>query len=578
MLNENLKEYIDLDELSEEIFSIDVSIERAKKILENLREEDEVFDGEFEDDKWIFELHLFKGNKVSFDFSVLNDAVKFSNLWDSSPVNIVKCWIADLLSKWYPSSVAQKFSLLITAIQYTNFFSPAKLNDFIEYLRNYSPIVKKYMDNKITVNNIMDTKKKIKEDFEGVAVVLGIIRTVLNFLTFAESDSFYSYHKPLMDIRKGLPTTKNIRELPKGKDVLKLDLCINQYFESGLSSIPRLLFAPILLWWKITNIIPMRISEFCTIERDCISPINGSYFITLPREKQEGSKQRVQVVDTLEITKDIYDLINDYIQLTNPYGESKTLISYKTFLEIDKVNYRGAKKINTEYFNSTVFGRLLTRFYKKIVYAEYNKLVEREVNPNDTRHFAFCSLLMQGISPIEIARLGGHSTLESQYHYSNHTEYFIDIEVDKLIKGFKRNGRELRGTTFEGYEISYKDIETKSFQFPSNKTRLPMKIGFCTDDLQRCESEECMLCKNWWIHPENLVKVKPIIEEKIRNRRQKIIEMGIFLKNLNESFSATMVSDVDPNVFIKMETEAGSIQDHLEQIARLEMLKGYDEQ
>jgi len=186
---------------------------------------------------------------------------------------------------------------------------------------------------------------------------------------------------------------------------------------------------------------------------------------------------------------------------------------------------------------------------------------------------------MQGISPIEIARLGGHSTIEAQYHYSNHTEYFIDIEVDKLIKGFKREGEELKGTTLQGNEISYEKIEKRSYQFPSNNTRLPMKIGFCTDELQRCESEECMLCKHWWIHPEDLVKVKPIIEEKIRDRRQRIIEMGFFLKNLNESFTTEMLkrNEVHPNTFTKMRIEALSIQEHLEEIARLEMLKVVDD-
>jgi hypothetical protein len=235
-------------------------------------------------------------------------------------------------------------------------------------------------------------------------------------------------------------------------------------------------------------------------------------------------------------------------------------------------------KKDPEYFNRFVFGTLLNRFYREIVNGEFNKSVKREVRPNDTRHFAFCFLLMQGISPIEIARLGGHSTIEAQYHYSNHTEYFIDVEIKKLIDGFKRKDGELKGTTFEGHEITFEDIEERSLQFPSkdNKTRLQMEIGFCTDELQRCESEECMLCKHWWIHPEKLVEVKPLVKKKILERKQKIIEMGNFLKNLNESLTTEMIkqNEVHPNTFTKMKTEAVSIQEHLEEIARLEILKG----
>lgn len=75
------------------------------------------------------------------------------------------------------------------------------------------------------------------------------------------------------------------------------------------------------------------------------------------------------------------------------------------------------------------------------------------------------------------------------------------------------------------------------------------------------------------------MEVKQLIEAKIRERKQKIVEMGNFLKNLNESFSTEMLkqNEVHPNAFTKMRTEAISIQEHLEEIARFEMLKGVDD-
>jgi integrase len=567
-----LKQHIFLDELSEEKFSIGESVKRAKEVLENLREVDEIFDGRFDDDQWIFSKHLSKGHLINIDFSVIKDATRFRDNWDSSAVIIIKCWIAELLSEYFPATVRFKLNLLIRAIEQTDFFSPGKLNEFVEYLRTYSSAVKQSLEETTAYK-----KEKIKRDMEGVAIVAEIINATFNFLTFFESDSFYVYHKPLLNIKKGLNIEKVTRELPKGKDVLKLDYCINQYFEGGLSTPSILFFAPVLLWWKITNIIPIRISEFCTIKRECIFEKNGSYYIVLPREKKPATQRRVQVVDTLEITKDIFDLIDNYIQLTNPYGKSKTMLSYKTLIAIDVGTSRFRKRYS-EYFERMVFSSLLSRFYKEVVYGVYKNSIEREVRPNDTRHFAFCSLLMQGISPIEIARLGGHSTIEAQYHYSNHTEYFIDIEVDKLIKGFNRKDNELKGTTFDGNEISYRDIEKRSYEFPSINTRFPMEIGFCTDEFQQCQSTECMLCNYWWIHPTELVKIKPKIEEKIRERRQKIAEISSFLKNLNESFtnSESEVSEVNPIIFNKMKTEAASVQEHLEQIARLKMLKGFE--
>lgn len=574
---DHLEEYIDLDELSGEKFSIDVSVYSAKEILENLKREDEIFDGKFDDDIWVFERHLFKGGEVAFDFSVLKNTAIFRDDWDTSSVLIIKCWIAELLSELYPQTVRTKFGLLIKIIEQTNFFSSARLDDFIQLLRNYSPAVKRVLEEK-EATDLTDLKEGLKKNRQGIEAVYEKINVSLNFLTFSESDSFHTYHKPLIDIKKGLPTETFLRQLPTGKDVLKLDSCINQYFVDGFNSSSRLFFAPILLWWKITNIIPLRISEFCTTKRECISQNNGRYYIMLPREKRPAAKRRVQVIDTLEITKEIFDLIDDYIQLTNPYGESKTLISYRTLLALAKEQTGRWGKRNRSYFNRNNFKGLLKKFYKEVVYGEYQESIKREVRPNDTRHFAFCSLLMQGISPIEIARLGGHSTIETQYHYANHTEYFIDVEVKKLTDGFKFKNGKIEGNTFEGQEITLGDIENKSLQFPSmdNKTRYQMEIGFCTDELQRCESEECMLCKHWWIHPEDLVEEKPLIQKKILERKQKIIEIGNFLKNLNENLTTEMIkqNEVHPNTYNKMKTEATSIQEHLEEIARLEILKG----
>ncbi|BCD15390.1 hypothetical protein [Bacillus cereus] len=75
-----------------------------------------------------------------------------------------------------------------------------------------------------------------------------------------------------------------------------------------------------------------------------------------------------------------------------------------------------------------IFYRAIERVYDFKVEQEY------QLRPNDTRHLAFMSLMMQGYSPVEIARLGGHKTIQTQVHYSSHKEYWVDSEVFKLMK------------------------------------------------------------------------------------------------------------------------------------------------
>ncbi|MGM2835832.1 site-specific integrase, partial [Bacillus cereus group sp. Bce025] len=77
---------------------------------------------------------------------------------------------------------------------------------------------------------------------------------------------------------------------------------------------------------------------------------------------------------------------------------------------------------------------LIPRFYRTIEQV-YDFKVEQEyhLRPNDTRHIAFMSLMMQGYSPVEDARLEGHKTIQPQLHHSNHKEYWVDCDVFKLM-------------------------------------------------------------------------------------------------------------------------------------------------
>lgn len=577
MQNNALVELVQLDELSGEKFSINQSINNSKEILENLKEYDEIFENNFEDNTWIFEDHLLKGSRIYFDFNILEKIVKFNKKWNRLAIVLVKCWVAELLNDFYPKSINNKYRILVNIIEKTDFFSVNNVNYLIEYLRNYNPLINQdvKLDDHFNLENI---EENIKKDNQGNKHIYEIINTSINFLTFSELDALNNYRVPLLDIRKSLPFKIYSRNLPKSEDVLTLDFVINSYFIKGFNSHSRLFYAPIFLWWKITNVIPIRISEFCNMKRDCIDYENGKYYITLPREKKKATNRRIQIVDTFETSKEIYELIYTYTDFTNKYGKSITLLSYRSILALDDSCTGRLNKNNMNYFNRINFKALLKKFYKDIVYKEFSKNVTREVRPNDTRHFAFCSLLLQGLSPIEIARLGGHSTLEAQYHYSNHTEYYIDLEVKKLMENFKLQNIKENEKSFKSNEISLSDIENKSLQFPSkdNNTRYPMDIGFCTDELQRCESEECMLCKHWWIHPNNIENVKPIIQNKILKRKKKIVELSDFLKNLNEKLTKEMVknNEVHPNIYSKLKTNASSIKAHIEELARLEILRG----
>ena len=115
-------------------------------------------------------------------------------------------------------------------------------------------------------------------------------------------------------------------------------------------------------------------------------------------------------------------------------------------------------KIDSKSFDSSTFLYILNDFYDEIVCNRYgfkiieqeevkvvehslslNKVINRKIRPNDTRHFAFLNLMTQGYHPVEIARFGGHVSIYSQYHYHQHLEYWVDSEVMELMLKFNLN-------------------------------------------------------------------------------------------------------------------------------------------
>ncbi|MEG0386573.1 MAG: site-specific integrase, partial [Solibacillus sp.] len=108
------------------------------------------------------------------------------------------------------------------------------------------------------------------------------------YLSYTEYPVDEQYLLLIIETHRANMNLKNsIRTIPSSKDTLKFSLIIEDYFKQDLDMQQYLKYYPIYLWWHLTNIIPIRIGEFCVIQRDCINKIDEEYFITLPRSKRQ---------------------------------------------------------------------------------------------------------------------------------------------------------------------------------------------------------------------------------------------------------------------------------------------------
>lgn len=378
----------------------------------------------------------------------------------------------------------------------------------IDTVKNYFSQVKKVI--KITKNfdvNYITRLDDILDEYNE-STVKELLAGVVHYLLLNPVNDAKEYLETLSFREEWNSSASTPRTLPPATSIIAFSNVIEDYFKKATEN-QKVRFYPIYIWWRITSIIPMRPTEFLRIKRDCLDAKDG-YSMQITRKKKKpnplSKKAQVPFCDTFNITKEINDLICDYID--------KAGISDETFLFPLTVYSRYSKweksvlNISThkDRFNYNHLKNLLSQFYTEVVSEQYDivnsvdELTEDnqqsivKLKLGDTRHLAFCSLMLQGFNPLTIASLGGHRSLDSQMNYHRHLDSYIDCQVyllKQLIKrdvtaiGFDSNAK----TSRELALVSYNDMEAVR----------DIEEGLCcsTDFPNECTSVRCVRCSKF---------------------------------------------------------------------------------
>ncbi|WP_342534991.1 site-specific integrase [Lysinibacillus sp. FSL K6-1151] len=453
-----------------------------------------------------------------FDFNKIN--IYGSKKLDET-VNIelvLKAWVLSNISDRSIESLKKYFDYTVEFLLMSDFFSKSKLDFCNEFL----------MSN--------DDRKR-----------WNLCIPILNLLDFLDNSSFDDYYKLLIQIKASI-NVENVsgqtRELPNVKDVLVISQIVDN-FENNLEykSDDYYVFFPIILWWKLTNIIPMRPSEFVSINKNALSIENGKFYISLPRIKIRKNSRRIQIVNKIAIPEEIYTLIKDYLFATNNDNERNNLFSVKGISKKLPVSSRYLD------LNYEIMSRLLNRFYDSIVTVRYKAIFEEKVRLNDTRHFAFINLMRQGYHPVEIARLGGHTSLQAQYHYQQHLDYWVEFETLQLLYSTSKSIFDNDGG--EHYPINIDFILNKVVHPIEPTYKAKLELGYCTDPLMLCRTKDCINCPNWGIDLDEFNAKKNIIKKRLQELESNIDKALTSLKKLyeitlNDCFNDDEFSNLNP--------------------------------
>lgn len=534
---------IDIDELikeySSELDELNILLKESPSFKSNAT---------FDSDIWIF--YQEDTNSYShLKFRSIIDKVKLK-LIDNEDYQLLKCWLVDTLieNNIVGGTLCNNYgNVIIEIFEQTKGFKKevvkTKKGNLIKTFIDYS-------------NSECIKKERIRalESYANFLERIGLIEGGYEILI----KTIFEY-----DFKEEINTS---RKLPSSRSIFIFDYCIKDFFEGNNDLTLKKIYYPVYIWWKVTNVIPMRPNELIIkTTRDCLieDKDEDKYYLKVNRVKIKRtrytvSKPMIPILNKLEIDKDTYDLIKKYIDLTE-FTQSHTLFSWMALNEF-KQEYMDTKisseenkaslpifnsdseKFNALMFGASVLSELLSSFYKYIIGFQYghNFKDKERLSLGDTRHLAFSSLHLQGLSPVEIAMLGGHTTLEMQDSYTNHVQYYVDNEVlnylsDKSTCGeYSKMYTNLKEIVFNkpwGYELG---IDLSGFEKTDDG------IGYCLldaiDENEICDDvPHCAFCSKWWCEPTNdsyKTVAKYILDRKITPLQSEIKTEEEFFKTL----------------------------------------------
>lgn len=545
--------------------------------------------GKFDDSTWVI-YKILTSSYGYFEFEKLEE-LRFTSL-SKDQLILIKSWIAKkLLDR--KCTVNNEHNVLIMDIR-TSESAITFLNYFVKFVKCSNNFSEEFLN--------LDKGDEIGNFFTELSLKLNSsnLRSaklfILDYLRFAFiknhlTDKIYCYEfypeyirriELVLDDTSGLmkDITYNSNDsaddeedvhvhLPSSTNILKLNYYIDKFFkDKTIDEDVKMYYYPILIWWKVTLVLPMRISEITAkTPRNCLSTEGNSYFLTIGRIKEKNVKRSsLPLVTKFKITKEIYDLIDFYIKKTDECGDTRTLMSYKaliyfrriigakyphtfngSYIRNDKGMFRTYKanadikkiskdnkpyigyeqsfndinnnKYDEELFSRTPFNNLLISFYNKIIetYYEDTSITER-LRGNQTRHLAFSYLVLQGVPKVEIAILGGHSDIKSMDSYTYDNDIYIDTQV--IVNINKKLGEK---------KVSEESLYNKVFSMPrkcsvSKEECVPTEfddvyLGCCTATKETaCESFTCYTCSHWYCDPtfENFTTLIEIVRNEIK--------------------------------------------------------------
>jgi integrase len=428
----------------------------------------------YNDDKWT--LLKDDGNKYNIIFDIgirpkINKSLKHFVL------------VELLLENFAVTSIQAKVNYIKKELLHTNYLDVDSINRFREDILAYKPNEK---------NSLLPFKE---------------------FVAYMPPDkSTEDYLNVLNSIT--IEYVKYSRDLPNYESIIIFDYFIKEFIRNN-NITKKVKYYPILIWWIISSIIPLRPGEVYQLRKNDIYMKDGKYFIHIERIKhiRKQTKFDKTWVKDFELDEETYNLIYEYIEYVNEFDDSEYLFSIQNLEKTTGIKLRDDTMIERITYNQmrSIYGK----FIREVIEGEYQYNVVpigekktandiERVRFGDVRHLAIINLMMMGVNPLTIMELAGHTNLDTQLNYCNHIETFMSSKAYMLNRVLTNREFYTDETYSNSQQFAIKKLMNEKYY------DLPLVEGgkgrcHANGDVSKCMTLSCLFCPEF-IADSNLKK------------------------------------------------------------------------
>ncbi|QTL51430.1 hypothetical protein [Priestia aryabhattai] len=265
---------------------------------------------------------------------------------------------------------------------------------------------------------------------------------------------------------------------------------------------------------------------------------------------------------------------------------NRTLASFYRYILHEKYNIN----INSTNGLRNYFSSIKSSQKASLVSENPKGSIQTLMNTGDLRHIAIINMMMQGYDKVEIQRLAGHITEDTQYGYYNHMGSWMDTEIKKIevnLAKYQTSSFSFNKETELAMPPTIKEFFEKqninnyinvNIEKSVERDYVKLDLGHCTDKSMPCPSVNwkhtgCYFCEKWYISPEELEEKRSLVTNDLYLLYKETKDRANFIKNI---FQKQFRDDYNQYFSSKndLSSTAKEIQEGIRKIAKLKSMLG----